>query len=187
MRESRSIDRTKFYSLLELLAKAFGFILGLWVWVNEVDATPRGTPLRSKEDTLAVDASTTAAAHRGEEDQTIPTTPNRQKTPRPPFDLSGPEDAGRGEAETSSPLVVRLTRSNTQLVQQLTAAERSLRDSKKLFEAIDTFLEKYVDETCSRMDLLDALDNIEAVATGDLGAGGLIKRLEALVDIYKPR
>ena len=62
-----------------------------------------------------------------------------------------------------------------------------MRDSKKLFEAIDTFLEKYVDETCSRMDLLDALDNIEAVATGDLGAGGLIKRLEALVDIYKPR
>ena len=184
MRESRSTI-LPFYSLLELLAKAFGFILGLWVWVNEVDATP--SPRRSKEDTLAVDASTTAAAHRGEEDQTIPTTPNRRKTPKPPFDLSGPEDTGRGEADTSSPLVVRLTRSNTQLVQQLTAAERSLRDSKKLFKAVDTFLEKYVDETCSRMDLLEALDNIEAVAAGDLGGGGLIKRLEALVDVYKPR
>ena len=94
------------------------------------------------------------------------------------------------EPEQSS-LVVRLTSDNTRLLKQLTTSEREARASRQVMKLVLDFVEiamssPGLDDKTTRLDLLDALDKIEARAiSGGFDQGDLVQRLNDMVDKYR--
>ncbi len=86
-----------------------------------------------------------------------------------------------------SSLVVRLTSENTHLLEQLTKSEREAKAWRQVMKLVLDFVEiamasSRIDDRTARLDLLDALDNIEAraISTG-FDSSDLVQRLNKMV------
>ncbi len=89
-----------------------------------------------------------------------------------------------------SSLVVRLTNENTRLMRKLAESEREARASRQVMQLVLDFVElamasSRMDEKTARLDLLDALDKIEARAIScGFDSGDAVQRLNSMIDKY---
>lgn len=173
--------KSTFTSLLSLLFAGIGALLGLIPLKNELpaDGSTEASPPRppAGEAVASLDRSPKLATVN-------PTTPNEamdNAEKPPPTSHVGPADDNGSNPNSK---IIKLTRSNARLVHQLADAERSSKSAKKLLWLVQEFLIDLLDANSSRMDMLDALDSIEAATTDDLGdvSANLVKHLETLVD-----
>lgn len=82
---------------------------------------------------------------------------------------------------------MRLTSENTHLLEQLTKSEREAKAWRQVMKLVLDFVEiamasSRIDDRTARLDLLDALDNIEAraISTG-FDSSDLVQRLNKMV------
>jgi len=146
-------------------------------------------PLSARDDGIVVvhkeRGGTPAETPEPAETSKKPSTEPSKKPSTEPF----AEDS-EVEPEQSS-LVVRLTSDNTRLLKQLTTSEREARASRQVMKLVLDFVEiamssPGLDDKTTRLDLLDALDKIEARAiSGGFDQGDLVQRLNDMVDKYR--
>jgi len=96
----------------------------------------------------------------------------------------------RPERQPSS-LVVRLTNENARLMRKLAESERETRASRQVMQVVLDFVEiamassRMDDKMASQLELLSALDKIEArIISCGFDSGGVVKRLNDMVDKY---
>jgi hypothetical protein len=96
----------------------------------------------------------------------------------------------RPERQPSS-LVVMLTNENARLMRKLAESERETRASRQVMQVVLDFVEiamassRMDDKMASQLELLSALDKIEArIISCGFDSGGVVKRLNDMVDKY---
>lgn len=96
----------------------------------------------------------------------------------------------RPERQPSS-LVVRLTNENARLMRKLAESERETRASRQVMQVVLDFVEiamassRMDDKMASQLELLSALDKIEArIISCGFDSGGVVKRLNDMVEKY---
>jgi hypothetical protein len=96
----------------------------------------------------------------------------------------------RPERQPSS-LVLRLTNENARLMRKLAESERETRASRQVMQFVLDFVEiamassRMDDKMASQLELLSALDKIEArIISCGFDSGGVVKRLNDMVDKY---
>jgi hypothetical protein len=96
----------------------------------------------------------------------------------------------RPERQPSS-LVLRLTNENARLMRKLAESERETRASRQVMQFVLDFVEiamassRMDDKMASQLELLSALDKIEArIISCGFDSGGVVKRLNDMVEKY---
>lgn len=142
-----------------------------------------------------------------------PATPETERQTRPPRPESDPMPSIEPEAKPlmdqsnvsvteaavvesrperqPSSLVVRLTNENARLMRKLAESERETRASRQVMQVVLDFVEiamassRMDDKMASQLELLSALDKIEArIISCGFDSGGVVKRLNDMVEKY---
>lgn len=142
-----------------------------------------------------------------------PATPETERQTRPPRPESDPVPSIEPEAKPlmdqsnvsvteavvvesrperqPSSLVVRLTNENARLMRKLAESERETRASRQVMQVVLDFVEiamassRMDDKMASQLELLSALDKIEArIISCGFDSGGVVKRLNDMVEKY---
>jgi len=142
-----------------------------------------------------------------------PATPETERQTRPPRPEAGPMPSIEPEAKPlmdqsnvsvteaavvesrperqPSSLVVRLKNENARLMRKLAESERETRASRQVMQVVLDFVEiamassRMDDKMASQLELLSALDKIEArIISCGFDSGGVVKRLNDMVDKY---
>jgi len=142
-----------------------------------------------------------------------PATPETERQTRPPRPESDPMPSIEPEAKPlmdqsnvsvteaavvesrperqPSSLVVRLKNENARLMRKLAESERETRASRQVMQVVLDFVEiamassRMDDKMASQLELLSALDKIEArIISCGFDSGGVVKRLNDMVEKY---
>jgi len=141
-----------------------------------------------------------------------PATPETERQTRPPRPEADPMPSIEPEAKPlmdqsnvsvteaavvesrerqPSSLVVRLKNENARLMRKLAESERETRASRQVMQVVLDFVEiamassRMDDKMASQLELLSALDKIEArIISCGFDSGGVVKRLNDMVDKY---
>lgn len=140
-----------------------------------------------------------------------PATPETERQTRPPRPESDPMPSIEPEAKPlmdqsnvsvteaavvesrpeRQPSSLRLTNENARLMRKLAESERETRASRQVMEVVLDFVEiamassRMDDKMASQLELLSALDKIEArIISCGFDSGGVVKRLNDMVEKY---